>query len=130
MLQSGVPASRAALMLEEALASRKGTISVIHINSHDPIKGFFQIGNHKADAAAKGLWTLRDACQLHESLPIGAKALVKECKITIGSSDALGTGTAQCQRKTTRRPTLRARRRQRPDSIETTTMKESSEVFA
>ena len=48
-------------VLDEALYSWKGTISVIHINSHDPIKGFYQIGNDKADTAAKGLWTLRDA---------------------------------------------------------------------
>ncbi|XP_040437524.1 olfactory receptor 14C36-like [Falco naumanni] len=59
----GVSTSTTALMLEEALFSRKGTISVIHVNSHNPIKGFFQIGNDKADAAAKGLWTLRDARQ-------------------------------------------------------------------
>ncbi|KAF4796685.1 hypothetical protein TURU_082087 [Turdus rufiventris] len=47
--------SMVATMLEEALYSRKGTISVIQINSHDPIKGFYQIGNDKADAAAKGV---------------------------------------------------------------------------
>ncbi|NWR35520.1 POL1 protein, partial [Tachuris rubrigastra] len=82
MSQPGVSTSTAALILEEALFSQKGTISVIHVNSHNPIKGFFQIGNDKADAAAKGLWTLRDAHQLHESLHIGAKALVKKCKIT------------------------------------------------
>ncbi|KAF4804388.1 hypothetical protein TURU_008432 [Turdus rufiventris] len=39
----GVSVSRVEMMLEEALYSRKGTISVIHINSHDPIKGFYQI---------------------------------------------------------------------------------------
>ncbi|KAM6999557.1 olfactory receptor 14I1-like [Passerculus sandwichensis] len=41
-------------MLEEALSSRQGTVAVIHINSHDPVKGYFQIGNDKVDAAAKG----------------------------------------------------------------------------
>lgn len=66
----GVSASPVATMLEEALYSRKGTISVIHINSHDPIKGFYQIGNDKADAAAKGVWTLKEARQLHEALHI------------------------------------------------------------
>ncbi|KAF4795594.1 hypothetical protein TURU_091822 [Turdus rufiventris] len=71
----GVSVSTVAMTLEEALYSRKGTISIIHINSHDPIKGFYQIGNDKADAATKGVWTLKDACQLHESLHIGAKAL-------------------------------------------------------
>ncbi|KAF4804590.1 endogenous retrovirus group K member 18 Pol protein-like protein [Turdus rufiventris] len=51
----GVSVSTVATMLEEALYSWKGTISVIHINSHDPIKGFYQIGNNKADVAAKGV---------------------------------------------------------------------------
>ncbi|RMC16881.1 hypothetical protein DUI87_06135 [Hirundo rustica rustica] len=74
----GVAVSTVAVMLEEALFLQKGTISVIHVNSHNPVKGFFQIGNDKADAAAKGLWTLRDARQLHESLHIGAKALVNK----------------------------------------------------
>lgn len=54
-------------MIEEALSVRQGTISVIHINSYNPIKGFFQICNDKAEAAAKGLWALPDAQQLHES---------------------------------------------------------------
>ncbi|NXN91857.1 POL1 protein, partial [Rhinopomastus cyanomelas] len=79
----GVSTSMAALTLEEALFSRKDAISVIHVNSHNPVKGFFQIGNDKADAAAKGLWTLRDARQLHESLHIGAKALAKRCGIPV-----------------------------------------------
>ncbi|NWZ26402.1 POL1 protein, partial [Asarcornis scutulata] len=78
----GVSTSTVALMLEEALFSQKGIISVIHVNSHNPIKGFYQIGNDKADAAAKGLWTLRDARQLHESLHIGAKVLAKRCGIS------------------------------------------------
>ncbi|OPJ73241.1 endogenous retrovirus group K member 11 Pol protein-like [Patagioenas fasciata monilis] len=54
MTGPGVSTTMAALMLEEVFFSRKGTISVIHVNSHDPIKGFYQIGNDKADAAAKG----------------------------------------------------------------------------
>ncbi|XP_032940498.1 serine/threonine-protein kinase PAK 3-like [Catharus ustulatus] len=60
----GVSVSTVAMMLEEALYSRKGTISVIHINNHDPIKGFHQIGNDKADTAAKGVWTLKEARML------------------------------------------------------------------
>ncbi|KAF4803565.1 hypothetical protein TURU_015003 [Turdus rufiventris] len=78
----GVSVSTVATMLEEALYSWKGTTSVIHINSHDPIKGFYQIGNNKADAATKGIWTLKEARQLHESLHIGAKALAKKCGIS------------------------------------------------
>ncbi|KAF4793759.1 endogenous retrovirus group K member 113 Pol protein-like protein [Turdus rufiventris] len=53
MSRPGVSVSMVAIMLEEALYSRKGTIAVIHINSHDPIKGFYQIGNDKVDAATK-----------------------------------------------------------------------------
>ncbi|TRZ14642.1 hypothetical protein HGM15179_012465 [Zosterops borbonicus] len=61
MARPGVAASTTAVMIEEALFSQKGTVSVIHINSHNPIKGLYQTGNDKADAAAKGPWTLRDA---------------------------------------------------------------------
>ncbi|XP_010568371.1 PREDICTED: endogenous retrovirus group K member 8 Pol protein-like [Haliaeetus leucocephalus] len=94
----GVSTSTAALMLEEALFSRKGTISVIHVNSHDPIKGFFQTGNDKADTAAKGLWTLRDARQLHESLHIGAKALAKRCGISTTDAKHIVATCPHCQK--------------------------------
>ncbi|NWQ87554.1 POL1 protein, partial [Burhinus bistriatus] len=98
MTGPGVPTSTTALMLEEALSSRKGTISVIHVNSHSPIKGFFQIGNDKADAAAKGLWTLRDARQLHESLHIGAKALAKKCGISVADAKHIVATCPHCQK--------------------------------
>ena len=94
----GVSTSTTALMLEEALFSRKGTISVIHVNSHSPIKGFFQTGNDKADAAAKGLWTLRDARQLHESLHIGAKALAKRCGISVTDAKHIVATCPHCQK--------------------------------
>ncbi|TRZ10259.1 hypothetical protein HGM15179_016850 [Zosterops borbonicus] len=45
MARPGVAASTTAIMIEEALLSRKGTVSVIHINSHSPIKGLYQTGN-------------------------------------------------------------------------------------
>ncbi|RMC22141.1 hypothetical protein DUI87_03014 [Hirundo rustica rustica] len=94
----GVAVSTVAMMLEEALFSRKGTISVIHVNSHNPVKGFFQIGNDKADAAAKGLWTLRDARQLHESLHIGAKALEKKCGISTADAKHVVATCPHCQK--------------------------------
>ncbi|NXI38587.1 POL1 protein, partial [Galbula dea] len=94
----GVSTSTAALMLEEALFSRKGTISVIHINNHDPIKGLFQIGNDKADTTAKGLWTLRDARQLHESLHIGANALSKKCGISVSDAKHIVATCPHCQK--------------------------------
>ncbi|NXI37333.1 POL1 protein, partial [Galbula dea] len=94
----GVATSAAAVTLEEALYSRKGTISVIHVNSHNPIKGFFQNGNDKADAAAKGLWTLRDACQLHESLHIGAKALSKKCGVSVADARHIVATCPHCQK--------------------------------
>ncbi|KAF1532991.1 Endogenous retrovirus group K member 8 Pol protein, partial [Eudyptes sclateri] len=94
----GVSTSTTALMLEEALLSRKGTISVIHVNSHDPIKGFFQTGNDKADAAAKKLWTLRDARQLHKSLYIGAKALAKKCGISVTDAKHVVATRPHCQK--------------------------------
>ncbi|NXR84621.1 POL1 protein, partial [Pycnonotus jocosus] len=94
----GVSVSPVAVMLEEALFSRKDTISVIHVNSHNPIKGFFQIGNDKADAATKGLWTLRDAHQLHESLHIGAKALAKKCEISVADAKHIVATCPHCQK--------------------------------
>ncbi|KAF1574969.1 UNVERIFIED_CONTAM: hypothetical protein FQV15_0015488, partial [Eudyptes pachyrhynchus] len=71
---------------------------VIHVNSHDPIKGFFQTGNDKADAAAKKLWTLRDARQLHESLHIGAKALAKKCGISVTDAKHVVATCPHCQK--------------------------------
>ncbi|NXY39279.1 POL1 protein, partial [Pomatorhinus ruficollis] len=98
MSRPGVSASSTAVMIEEALASRQGTISVIHVNSHNPVKGFFQIGNDKADAAAKGLWTLQSARQLHESLHIGAKALTKNCSIFITDARHIIASCPHCQK--------------------------------
>ncbi|NXJ72214.1 POL1 protein, partial [Rostratula benghalensis] len=94
----GMSVSPAAMMLEDALSSRKGTISVIHISSHNPVKGFLQISNDKADAAAKGLWTLRDTHQLHESLHIGAKALAKRCGISITDAKHVVATCPYCQK--------------------------------
>ncbi|KAF1587332.1 UNVERIFIED_CONTAM: hypothetical protein FQV16_0013247, partial [Eudyptes robustus] len=94
----GMSTSTTALILEEALSSRKGTISVIHVNSHDPIKGFFQTGNDKADATAKRLWTLRHARQLHESLHIGAKVLAKKCRISVTDAKHVVATYPHCQK--------------------------------
>ncbi|NXR38583.1 POL1 protein, partial [Zosterops hypoxanthus] len=94
----GVASSPTAVMIEEALSSRQGTISVIHINSHSPIKGFFQTGNDKADAVAKGLWTLQDARQLHDSLHIGAKALAKRCDISVTDARHIVATCPHCQK--------------------------------
>ncbi|NWU73197.1 POL1 protein, partial [Pterocles burchelli] len=94
----GMSTSTTTLMLEEALSSRKSTISVIHVNSHSPIKGFFQTGNDKADAAAKGLWTLRDAHQLHESHHIGAKVLAKTCGISVTDVKHVVATCPHCQK--------------------------------
>ncbi|NXY10250.1 POL1 protein, partial [Pteruthius melanotis] len=98
MSRPGVSTSATATMIEEALFSREGTISFIHINSHNLIKGFFQIGNDKADAAAKGLWTLRDAHQLHESLHIGAKALARKCGISAADAKHIIAICPHCQK--------------------------------
>ncbi|NXM71530.1 POL1 protein, partial [Serilophus lunatus] len=98
MTRPGVSASTVAMQIEDAIYSRKDIISVIHVNSQDPVKGFFQIGNDKADAAAKGLWTLRDARQLHESLHIGAKALVKKCGISAADAKHVVATCPYCQK--------------------------------
>ncbi|NXQ46687.1 POL1 protein, partial [Catharus fuscescens] len=98
MSNSGVSSSPAAIVIEEALYSRQGTVSVVHVNSHDPIKGFYQIGNDKADAAAKGIWSLQEARQLHESLHVGAKALIKQCNIPISDAKHIVATCPHCQK--------------------------------
>uniref|UniRef100_A0A8C3UXB9 Uncharacterized protein n=1 Tax=Catharus ustulatus TaxID=91951 RepID=A0A8C3UXB9_CATUS len=98
MSNPGVSTSPAALMIEEALYSRQGTVSVVHVNSHSPIKGFYQIGNNKADAAAKGIWTLEEARQLHEALHVGAKALVKRCNIPVTDAKHIVATCPYCQK--------------------------------
>lgn len=98
MSRPGVSTSATVAKIEEVLYSREGTISVIHINSHDPIKGFFQIGNDKADAAAKGLWTLRDTHQLNETLHIEAKELAKKCRIPIADAKHVVATCPHCQK--------------------------------
>ncbi|NWR04063.1 POL1 protein, partial [Paradoxornis webbianus] len=98
MSGSGVSTSTTAVMMEEALLSQKGTISVIHVNSHSAIRGFFQIGNDKADSAAKGLWTFRDAHQLHESLHIGGKVLAKKCGIPVTDAKHSIATCPHCQK--------------------------------
>ncbi|NXC86373.1 POL1 protein, partial [Cercotrichas coryphoeus] len=94
----GISSSFAATMTEEALSSHQGTVSVIHVNSHNPVKGFFQIGNDKADAAAKGLWTRQEARQLHDSLHIGAKALAKKCNISMTDAKHVVAACPHCQK--------------------------------
>ncbi|NXF07711.1 PO113 protein, partial [Smithornis capensis] len=94
----GVSTSATAFMLEDALFFRKGTISVIHVNSYDPVKGFYQIGNDKADTAARGIWTLRDAQQLHESLHIRAKALARRCGIPMADARHVVATCPHCQK--------------------------------
>ncbi|NXL36798.1 POL1 protein, partial [Glaucidium brasilianum] len=98
MSHSGISNSPAASMIEEALHSQQGTATVIHINSHSPIKGYFQLGNDKADAAAKNLWTLQSARQLHESLHIGAKALAKRCDIPMSDAKHIIATCPYCQK--------------------------------
>ncbi|NXR76445.1 POL1 protein, partial [Pycnonotus jocosus] len=98
MSHPGIPNSPAALMIEEALQSRQGTVTVIHINSHSPIKGYFQLGNDKADAAAKNLWTLQTARQLQESLHIGPKALAKRCNIPMTDAKHIVATCLYCQK--------------------------------
>ncbi|NWS28746.1 POL1 protein, partial [Polioptila caerulea] len=94
----GVSTSPAAIMIKEALYSRQVTVSVVHVNSHEPVKGFYQIGNDKADAAAKGIWTLQEARQLHESLHIGAEALVKQCNIPVLDAKHIVATCPHCQK--------------------------------
>ncbi|NXR69591.1 POL1 protein, partial [Rhadina sibilatrix] len=98
MTGPGISTSPAATMIEEALSARPGTISIIHVHNHNSVKGFFQVGNDKADAVAKGLWTLQEAKQLHESLHVGAKALAKRCNIPMSDARHVVATCPHCQR--------------------------------
>ncbi|NXS83906.1 POL1 protein, partial [Erpornis zantholeuca] len=98
MSHPGISNSPAAAMIEEALQSRQGTVTIIHVSSHSPIKGYFQLGNDKADAAAKNLWTLQSARQLHDFLHIGAKALAKRCDIPLVDAKHIVATCPHCQR--------------------------------
>ncbi|NXI25652.1 POL1 protein, partial [Sterrhoptilus dennistouni] len=91
-------------------ATTTGTMSLIHVNSHNPIKGLgYQTGNDKADATAKGLWTLREAQlqwpqrggdtqQLHDTLHIGAKAIAKQCRVPISDARHIVATCPHCQK--------------------------------
>ncbi|KAJ7427177.1 hypothetical protein WISP_09197 [Willisornis vidua] len=57
-----------------------------------------KVGNDKADAAAKGLWTLRDARQLHESLHTGAKVLVKKYGVMYADAKHIVVTCPYCQK--------------------------------
>ncbi|NXQ25572.1 POL1 protein, partial [Alaudala cheleensis] len=94
----GVSASAAPTLLKEALSSRQGTVSVIHVNSHNPVKRYFQISNDKADPAAKEVWTLQEAHQLHESLHIRPKALANRCRISTAEAKHVVATCPHCQK--------------------------------
>uniref|UniRef100_A0A672U120 RNA-directed DNA polymerase n=1 Tax=Strigops habroptila TaxID=2489341 RepID=A0A672U120_STRHB len=83
--------------LQEALGKRTGTVTVIHINSHQNCPGPLVEGNTKADSAAKRLWTLQQASELHRKLHIGAKALAKECNIPIREAREVVATCPYCQ---------------------------------
>ncbi|NWI08808.1 POK18 protein, partial [Crypturellus soui] len=62
-----------AVMLEDALQHRTATVSIIHVRSHDSLAGYYRESNQKADGAAKGVWTITCAREVHGHLHIGAK---------------------------------------------------------
>ncbi|NWH65778.1 POL1 protein, partial [Geococcyx californianus] len=97
MTYPGLAGSEIAIRLEAALQKRRGTASIIHINSHTAIKGLYQDGNDKADKAAQQIWTVKEAKLLHEKLHIGAKALAKHCNIPITQAKDIISTCPYCQ---------------------------------
>ncbi|XP_064371908.1 dual specificity protein phosphatase CDC14A isoform X1 [Dromaius novaehollandiae] len=94
----GWAGSPIALMLEEALQQRRATASVIHVRSHEAIQGVYQEGNNKADQAAKGVWTVAEARQVHDLLHVGAKALAKSCNIPLTTAREVVAACPYCQK--------------------------------
>ncbi|NXA57153.1 POL1 protein, partial [Nothocercus julius] len=98
MRRGGCATSEIAVMLNDALNERTGTVSVIHVMSHQSGPGPIIEGNRKADQAAAGIWTLQKARLLHQQLHIGAKALAKECNIPITEARKVIATCPYCQR--------------------------------
>ncbi|NXF69128.1 POL1 protein, partial [Ciccaba nigrolineata] len=55
-------------------------------------------GNHKADQAARGVWSLDAAKSLHAFLHLGAKALAKTCHISLSQAKNIVALCPYCQK--------------------------------
>ncbi|KAK4832258.1 LOW QUALITY PROTEIN: hypothetical protein QYF61_021610 [Mycteria americana] len=64
---------------------------------HTTLRGYYQIGNEKADTAAKSVWTLQQAKDLHQYLHLGAKALAKQCDIPLSQARDVVSCCPYCQ---------------------------------
>ncbi|KAF4803494.1 endogenous retrovirus group K member 25 Pol protein-like protein [Turdus rufiventris] len=98
MSRPGVSVSMEVIMLEEALYSRKGIISIININSYDPVKAFYQIGNDKADVTTKGLWTLEKPVSCMSPFTSELKHLQKTCRILTTDAKHVIATCPHCQK--------------------------------
>ncbi|NXQ89611.1 POL1 protein, partial [Nyctibius grandis] len=98
MTTPGWAGTAIAIMLEEALQRRCSTVSIIHVKSHENYTGYYQEGNNQADTAAKGVWTLSQAREVHNHLHIGAKALAKFCDIPLTTARDVVATCPYCQR--------------------------------
>ncbi|NXX54359.1 POK6 protein, partial [Scopus umbretta] len=98
MGHAGVAQSEIAVMIEGVLQRRQGTVTVIHVNSHTSIRGFYQEGNNMADKAARKLWTLSKAKNLHENLHVGVKALASTCHISMTDAKQITASCLYCQK--------------------------------
>ncbi|NXX84479.1 PO113 protein, partial [Urocolius indicus] len=98
MAAPGIAHSPIATMIQEALDQRGPSVSILHVNSHMAYKGFFQEGNDQADRAAKAMWSLSSAQELHACLHISAKALVKNCNIPLSDAKLVVAGCPYCQK--------------------------------
>ncbi|NXX74875.1 POL1 protein, partial [Urocolius indicus] len=98
MSQPGWAGSKIALLLEASLQRRSATATIIHVNSHSRLDGFFQTSNTKADEAARGVWTLAQARQLHEDLHLGPKALSRRASISISEARGVVATCPHCQK--------------------------------
>ncbi|NWS50703.1 POL1 protein, partial [Probosciger aterrimus] len=97
MATPGWAGSELAILFETALQQRQAPAAIIHVRSHTSTPGYFQEGNQKADQAAKGIWTLAEARDLHVQLHLGAKALAKQCRIPLTQAREIVATCPYCQ---------------------------------
>nr|XP_013804472.1 PREDICTED: endogenous retrovirus group K member 113 Pol protein-like [Apteryx mantelli mantelli] len=98
MAQPGFVGSDICMMLEEALQSRTAPCTIMHVNSHQSLPGFFYEGNSLADGAAKGIWTMTEAKEVHDFLHLGPRALAKHSGIPLARAREIVAACPYCQK--------------------------------
>ena len=98
MTTVGFVQTEASTLLYEALQQRTGQTFITHVNSHQSLPGPIIEGNHQADQAAQGVWSIDAAKNLHAFLHLGAKALAKTCQIPLSQAKNIVALCPCCQK--------------------------------